>query len=198
MTLIEDDEWGKKPSKLKKRTLYDSDDSQGSEDDEDQGLGIAQLKAKYKGQKPPRERKAAPASGKRKKARRTLVDRFARRRDPRLGMEDVLRGGKRVDSLNGPQATALRAAAKGGAMLVTGGEVRIAGSVLESNTASEGGGALFVEGGKVVLGNQTAMRGNDAPKSAGKAIYSAVELEYELPAPLATWVLQLLACRPGF
>ena len=82
--------------------------------------------------------------------------------------------------------------------LVTGGEVRIAGSVLESNEASEFGGALFVEGGKVVLGNQTAMRGNDAPKGSGKAIHSAVRLQYELPAPLATWVLQLLACRPGF
>ena len=68
-------------------------------------------------------------------------------------------------------------AAKGAALLVTGGAVRIAGSVLEANTASEGGGALFVQGGTVALGNQTAMRGNDAPKSAGKAIYSAVALE---------------------
>ena len=80
-------------------------------------------------------------------------------------------------------------AARGGAMLVTGGEVRIEGSSLEDNTASESGGALFVAGGRVVLGNQTSLRGNSAPKSEGKAIYSVVDLSYELPSPLATWVL---------
>ena len=67
-------------------------------------------------------------------------------------------------------------ATKGGAMLVTGGDVRIADSVLESNVASESGGALFVAGGHVVLGNQTSLRGNTAPKSNGKAIYSTVDL----------------------
>jgi len=51
------------------------------------------------------------------------------------------------------------------------------------------GGALFVAGGRVVLGNQASLRGNTAPKSEGKAIYSVVDLSYELPSPLATWVL---------
>jgi len=40
------DEWGKPSSNVKKRTLYDSDDSQDSGEDEDEGLGIAELKAK--------------------------------------------------------------------------------------------------------------------------------------------------------
>ena len=57
--------------------------------------------------------------------------------------------------------------------------------VLTSGYANAGVG-LFA-GGRVVLGNQTSLRGNTAPKSEGKTIYSVVDLSYELPAPLATW-----------
>jgi len=92
----EEDDWGARP----RQTLYDSDDSDESDEDGTAGLGIAELKARF-GVKAPREKRpAADAKGpkKRKKAKKAPVDKFARRRDPRLSVAAVQGGGAANDA----------------------------------------------------------------------------------------------------
>ena len=84
-----DRDWGAP----KPKTLYDSDDSDASDEDDTTGLGIAELKARYGVNKGPREKRPASSNGsgpkKRKKALKAPIDKFARRRDPRLSIQDA-------------------------------------------------------------------------------------------------------------
>ena len=93
-----DRDWGAP----KPKTLYDSDDSDASDEDDTTGLGIAELKARYGVNKGPREKRPASSNGsgpkKRKKALKAPIDKFARRRDPRLSIQDAERGGAANDA----------------------------------------------------------------------------------------------------
>ena len=80
-------------------------------------------------------------------------------------------------------------AARGGALLVTGGDVRVDNTLFELNTATggpESGGAIYVQDAStMVLGNETKIVGS---KGKGGSVYSNVRWTYELPAPLAHYV----------
>ena len=103
---------------------------------------------------------------------------------------------------------------RGGALLVTGGEVRVYNSTFTENEA-ESGGALLVTGGKVAVGNSTFTdnKATDATEGGairvigtnaslelanltvitgsagfGGSVASDVEWTYRLPAPLAHYV----------
>mgnify|MGYP001980992903 CR=1 FL=1 len=80
-------------------------------------------------------------------------------------------------------------AARGGALLVTGGDVRVDNTLFELNTATggpESGGAIYVQDAStMVLGNETKIVGS---KGKGGSVFSNVRWTYELPAPLAHYV----------
>lgn len=75
----------------------------------------------------------------------------------------------------------------GGALHVTGGNVRVARCRLENNRATVEGGGLHASGGAVELGNRTLLLGNTAPSGASISATEA-SLSYVLPAPLARYV----------
>jgi len=81
--------------------------------------------------------------------------------------------------------------ARGGAVLVMGGTVRIEQSRFSDNTATASGGTLQIDGGRVQLADKTeltyALAGRAAPIGNLIALNGGL-LTYTLPAPLGTWV----------
>ena len=80
-------------------------------------------------------------------------------------------------------------AARGGALLIKGGDVRVDNTHFELNTATggpESGGAIYAEyASTLVLGNATKIVGS---KGRGGSVFSNVRWTYELPTPLAHYV----------
>ena len=80
-------------------------------------------------------------------------------------------------------------AERGGALLVSGGSAVVVASTFEDNEATVSGGALQLDGGTVELSNRTLFAGNSAPKGLSIQLEDGSSLSYQLPAPLARWLL---------
>eukprot|EP00966_Prymnesium_polylepis_P026930 622619-Prymnesium_polylepis.1 len=78
------------------------------------------------------------------------------------------------------------AADMGGAVLITGGSARITRTQFSRNRAQTSGGALQVDGGACVLADGTQFLDNRAPLGSSLQFSGGV-LNYELPSPLAHW-----------
>ena len=87
-------------------------------------------------------------------------------------------------------------ASNGGAVYVSGGELRMSRTRIIENVADVYGGGLYHIGGFVLLQSQTALRDNLAPAGGGSIHYDAGSLIYALPGPLGAWVSSAIECRP--
>ena len=152
-----DRDWGAP----KPKTLYDSDDSDASDEDDTTGLGIAELKARYGVNKGPREKRPASSNGsgpkKRKKALKAPIDRFARRRDPRLSIQDAERGGAANDAEKRRREDLALAGARRRAEAMAAAE-----RAVEAFDA-----AAWLEGARCAVDAAARGRGPPGPREAG-------------------------------
>ena len=79
-------------------------------------------------------------------------------------------------------------AGKGGAIRVHGGTTVLSRCEFDTNYAATQGGALYVDGGSVQLLNRTFLVGNTAPHGASIYFASGGEISCTLPVPLNTYL----------
>jgi predicted outer membrane repeat protein len=81
-----------------------------------------------------------------------------------------------------------RAVGNGGAVHVEGGQASFDACSFTSNTAGGQGGALHVSGGVVSLGRGSLLQGNSAINGGSSIRVRGGIVTYTLPAPLGRWI----------